>query len=73
MVGRQNQGVGGVCVDPLWGFPQVPSVCIYITAEVTPAGVGIHAAGYPEHQQRLRPSGEDAKGDLRAGIVRGTG
>ena len=73
MLGRQNHGVGGVRGDPCRGFPQAPAVCIGSTAEVTPAGVDIRAVGYPGHRRRLRPGGEGAEGDLRAGIVRGTG
>ena len=72
MAGRQDHRVGGVRVDPQRGFPQAPTVRIYRTAEVTPAGVGIRVVGYPRHRQRLRPGGEGSAIDLRAVSVQGT-
>ena len=73
MVGRKERGVGGFSVDPCWGLPQAPAVCICRTSEVTPTVVGINAVGDPGHQKRLRPGGEGVEEDLRSIIVRGNG
>ena len=47
MDGQEIHGMGGVRGDPRRGLPKAPEVRICRTAEVTPAGVGIYAAGYP--------------------------
>ena len=65
--------MGGVHGDPHRFFLQAPAVRICWTSEVTPAGVGIRAKGYPGHRRRLRPGGEGAVGDLPARFVQGTG
>ena len=43
----QNLRVDGVCGNPFQGLPRAPAVCLRRTAEFTPTGVGIHAAGDP--------------------------
>ena len=37
------------------GFPQAPVVRLRRTSEVTPIGVGIHAAGHPQHRDAFGP------------------
>ena len=61
----QDQGRGVVGVRPHFdrGGPQAPAVRIYGTAEVTPTGVGIRAAGHPRDQRGVRTGGGgDCKG-----------
>ena len=59
----EGGGVGGICQDPRRGGPQVTAVRLRGSAEVTPTGVGIRAAGHPRDQQHVRASGGgDRKG-----------
>ena len=70
---EKSRGVGGVRPHISRGGPQVPAVCIRGTAEVTPTGVGIRAAGQPRDRRCVRPSGGgDCKG-VPPGIIRGSG
>ena len=72
MVGDENQRVDGGSGDTLWCRPKTPAVCLDRTAEVTPTGLYICAAGDPGSWRRLWTGGDGAEVDLRAGIVRGT-
>ena len=55
MAGRESRGMGGFRGDLNRGFSQAPAVRLLRTAEATPAGVGIFAAGHPWRMRRLRP------------------
>ena len=59
----EGRGVGGVGKNFGRGGPQAPAVRLCGSAEVTPTGVGIRAAGHPWDKQRVRTSrGGDPKG-----------
>ena len=73
MAGRESHGMDGFGGDPCRGFPQAPAVRIHRNVEVTPAEVGICAAGYPRHRRQLWPSKEGAVGDFRSGFIQSTG
>ena len=63
----------GVGEKPVWGCLQAPVVRLRNTTEVTPTGVGIHAASHPQHQRRLQPGGIGATGNLHTGPLPGPG
>ena len=48
MVVREGAGVGEVGEETVRGRPQAPAFLLRRSAEVTPTGVGIHAAGHPD-------------------------
>ena len=56
LTSRECCEMGRFRVDPNRGFPSAPAVHLFRTAEYTPAGVGIRAAGHPWHRRRLDPS-----------------
>ena len=66
---RESRGMVGVHKDPLGGIPQAPTVRLFRTAEVTLAGVIIHAAGHPWHSRRLWPGRESAAGHFLVGFL----
>ena len=69
LVGGKDKRVDGVCGDTLWGRPKAPAVCLHRTAEVTPTGVRIRAAGDPGSWRLLWTGRYGFEGDLRAGVV----
>ena len=73
MAGIEGAGVGGVGEITFGGHLQSPAFRLRRTAEVTPTGVGIHAAGHPRHWRRLRPGGTGVAVNLHIEPLPGPG
>ena len=66
MDGIEGSEMGRVGENTIAGRPQGPEVCLCRTADITPIGVGICAAGHPQHWGRLRPIGTSAEGHINS-------
>ena len=69
IAGRVWLGGGG----SVWGRLQAPSVHLRRTAEFTPTGAGIHAAGHPWYQGCLWPGVTKSVGNFCTGPLLGPG
>ena len=67
MAGREGAGMGIVGKDTVGSLPQAPAVRLCRSAEVTPTGVVICAAGHTWHRGRLRTSGIGSEGSIYSG------
>ena len=71
LVGREGVGARRVVKETVGGVPQAPTVCLLLTSEVNPTGVGICKAVHPRHRGRLCTSREGPQGHVYAETLPG--
>ena len=71
LVGQEVERVERCREDAIGGGPQVTAVRLRRTAEVTPTGVGVHAAGRPRHRVRLWTSRYIPPGHVHTSTIPG--